>query len=97
MSGPSCRKSKVLSRRRWLKILRSENDAALKTKSGMLIASFVLNESKASRFAGGTEMGWCKIVAVLIASLAWTVASAGEFNQTLSIGDPAPNWEGLPV
>lgn len=36
------------------------------------------------------------IVVVLVASLAAAGLSAGEFNQTLSIGDKAPVWEGLP-
>ena len=37
-----------------------------------------------------------KIIAVVIGCLALSPAQAGEFNETLSIGDLAPGWERLP-
>ena len=37
-----------------------------------------------------------KLLTIVMTTLFWSSLQAGEFNQTLSIGDAAPIWENLP-
>lgn len=44
----------------------------------------------------GTVIRWCVVASLAMFAMPKTPLSAGEFNEVLSIGDPAPAWVDLP-